>query len=242
MQIQQETDNNNNITKYKKFKNGIYYITDTNNFKYPVYCDMNVDNGGWTLVASVHENNIRSNGKCSVGDKWSSEHGNEKGSQVGAEAWFNRNTFGAVVSATSQDYKPPAYFDLQARDVMVWQVPNDTPLDQYYNAWYLRYYTTNGFLNEYGGNMFYLYKNHYPIKSGIYQRYEDNGPAIPVTFDKGNKTEVRKYFGSSLQGEIHPGYIQVIKNCFEVDKNIFIACYFIYFIISSYSRQKTSKA
>ena len=84
---------------------------------------MNVDNGGWTLVASVHENNIRSTGECSVGDKWSSEHGNENGSQVGAEAWFNLNIFGAVVSATSQDYKTPAYFDLQARDVMIWQVP-----------------------------------------------------------------------------------------------------------------------
>ena len=38
-----------------------------------VYCDMDTDGGGWTLVASVHENNI--NGKCTVGDKWSSEEG-----------------------------------------------------------------------------------------------------------------------------------------------------------------------
>ena len=34
---------------------------------------MDVDNGGWTLVASVHENNI--DGKCTAGDKWSSEQG-----------------------------------------------------------------------------------------------------------------------------------------------------------------------
>ena len=32
---------------------------------------MRSDGGGWTLVASVHENNI--NGKCTLGDKWSSE-------------------------------------------------------------------------------------------------------------------------------------------------------------------------
>ena len=32
---------------------------------------MTSDGGGWTLVASVHENNIY--GKCTVGDKWSSE-------------------------------------------------------------------------------------------------------------------------------------------------------------------------
>ena len=32
---------------------------------------MTSDGGGWTMVASIHENNI--NGKCTVGDKWSSE-------------------------------------------------------------------------------------------------------------------------------------------------------------------------
>ena len=30
--------------------------------------------GGWTLVASIHENNI--DGKCTVGDNWSSDQGN----------------------------------------------------------------------------------------------------------------------------------------------------------------------
>ena len=34
---------------------------------------METNGGGWTLVASVHENNI--DGKCSPGDKWSSEQG-----------------------------------------------------------------------------------------------------------------------------------------------------------------------
>jgi len=29
--------------------------------------------GGWTLVAAIHENNIE--GKCTLGDKWSSEQG-----------------------------------------------------------------------------------------------------------------------------------------------------------------------
>ena len=40
---------------------------------FQVYCDMETDGGGWTLVASVHENNI--DGKCTPGDKWSSEQG-----------------------------------------------------------------------------------------------------------------------------------------------------------------------
>ena len=221
MQLQNQTNNKTN--------NGIYYIHDTNNFTFPVYCDMNVDGGGWTLVATVHENNIRSSGRCSTGDKWSSEHGNEKGSKVGAEAWSNRNTFGAVVSATSQDYKNPAYYDLQARDVMIWQVPNDTPLDQYYNASYLRYYTTNGFLTQYGGNMYHLYKDYYPIKSGVYNTISDSGPAIPVTFDKGNKTEVRKQFSSQIQNLFDAGYIQVKNNNFLKLKNF--CCFFIYLFI-----------
>ena len=34
---------------------------------------MTAAGGGWTLVASIHENNIY--GKCSPGDKWSSEEG-----------------------------------------------------------------------------------------------------------------------------------------------------------------------
>ena len=36
-----------------------------------VYCDMESADGGWTLIASIHENNIKH--KCREGDKWSSE-------------------------------------------------------------------------------------------------------------------------------------------------------------------------
>ena len=46
-----------------------------------VYCDMKTDGGGWTLVAAVHENNI--NGKCTIGDRWSSEQGNRQGIKEG---------------------------------------------------------------------------------------------------------------------------------------------------------------
>ena len=50
-------------------ENGIYYIQDSNNISFPVYCDMSSGGGGWILVASIHENNIRSTGRCAVGDK-----------------------------------------------------------------------------------------------------------------------------------------------------------------------------
>jgi len=189
-------------------RNGIYYIQDNNNFMYPVYCDMNIDGGGWTLVATVHENNILDNsGRCKIGDKWSSENGNQVGSQNGAEAWFNYATFGNVVSATSEDYKNPAYFGLQARDVMIWQVPNDTPLHQFDFTAYLKFRTNTGFLADYGGNMFYLYNDYFPIKSGVYNAVSDNGPNIPVVFEKGSAAELQGYYGSNVRTEA--GYIEV---------------------------------
>ena len=190
-------------------ENGIYYLRDDNNFMFPVYCDMKIDGGGWTLVATIHENNINSSGRCTSGDKWSSEHGNQPGSQIGAEAWFNYATFGNVISATSEDYKNPAYFEIQARDVMIWQVPNDTPLKQFDSAAYLKFRTTNGFLSQYGGNMFNLYNDFFPIKSGNYSAMIDNGPAIPVTFDKGNAAELRMHYGTEIQTRTDVGYIEV---------------------------------
>ncbi|XP_076825148.1 uncharacterized protein LOC143470760 [Clavelina lepadiformis] len=42
--------------------NVIYYIRDSNMISYPVYCDMTLGSGGWTLVASIHENKIRNTG------------------------------------------------------------------------------------------------------------------------------------------------------------------------------------
>ena len=171
---------------------------------------MNIDGGGWTLVATIHENNARSKtGKCTTGDKWSSEHGNEIDSQIGAEAWFNYATFGNVISATSEDYKNSAYFSIQAKDVMIWQVPNNTPLQQFDSAAYLKFRTTNGFMTEYGGNMFNLYNDYFPIKSGVYDANEGNGPAIPVTFDKGSSAEARSRYGPNIQNSSEAGYIVV---------------------------------
>ena len=68
-----------NKTDNSSAENGVYYLRDDNNFMFPVYCDMNIDGGGWTLGATIHENNIRSSGRCTTGDKWSSEHGNHLG-------------------------------------------------------------------------------------------------------------------------------------------------------------------
>ncbi|KAK1792443.1 hypothetical protein P4O66_012392 [Electrophorus voltai] len=46
------------MDKYKTNEDGLYHLTTERGVVYQTYCDMTTDGGGWTLVASVHENNI----------------------------------------------------------------------------------------------------------------------------------------------------------------------------------------
>lgn len=64
---------------------------------------MTTAGGGWTLVASVHENNMY--GKCTVGDRWSSQQGSEPNRPDGEGTWANTVTFGSAEASTSDDYK-----------------------------------------------------------------------------------------------------------------------------------------
>lgn len=171
---------------------------------------MSSDNGGWTLVASIHENdNSGSNGYCSTGDRWSTERGRRDDLPNGDGNWQNRNVFGHVLAAAHDDFKSPAYFELQAKDVMIWQVPNDTPVSSFSASASFKYRTSNGFLTGYGGNLLNLYENYFPIISEMFTLYKDNGPAIPVTFDKGNSSFLFQQFPPRIQSSIEPGYIQV---------------------------------
>ena len=187
---------------------GVHHIIDSNDIQYPVYCDMDINGGGWTLVSTVHENNLESTGRCTVGDKWSSEQGRTPTRPEGDGNWMNRNIFGHVTAATSDDYKNPGYFEITARDVMIWQVPNSTPLKNFSESAYLKYRTSSHFLDRYGGNLHYLYKNHFPIRSGAYS-FPSHGPNEPVVFDKGNADEVLKHFPPNARPHLEPGFIQV---------------------------------
>nr|ADJ67488.1 truncated intelectin 3 [Mus musculus] len=94
----------------RKAQDGLYFLRTENGVIYQTFCDMTTAGGGWTLVASVHENNMH--GKCTVGDRWSSQQGNRADYPEGDGNWANYNTFGSAEGATSDDYKNPGYFDI----------------------------------------------------------------------------------------------------------------------------------
>nr|BAU79465.1 intelectin-3 subunit peptide precursor [Xenopus laevis] len=186
-------------------KDGIYSLTTEQGEAYQTFCDMTTNGGGWTLVASVHENNLF--GKCTEGDRWSSQQGNNIQNPGGDGNWANYATFGLPEGATSDDYKNPGYYDIEAKNVAVWHVPNKTPMVMWRNSSILRYRTQNGFLTEEGGNLFQLYKK-YPVKYGVGKCLGDNGPAEPIVYDVGNTEKTASLYSSFGSNEFTPGFIQ----------------------------------
>ncbi|KAI4876777.1 hypothetical protein NFI96_008146, partial [Prochilodus magdalenae] len=190
--------------RYQMYEDGLYYLTTETGVVYQTYCDMTTAGGGWTLVASVHENNIY--GKCTLGDRWSSQQGSNVNLPDGDGNWANRVTFGTPEAATSDDYKNPGYYDIAAQDVSVWHVPNNVQLQHWKTASILRYHTDNRFLTLHGGNLFFLFKK-FPVRFGIGACRIDNGPAVPVLYDTGNEASTRNLYGPNSRGEFVPGFI-----------------------------------
>ncbi|KAM4690449.1 intelectin-1-like [Rhinophrynus dorsalis] len=165
---------------------------------------MTTSGGGWTLVASVHENNM--NLKCTVGDRWSSQNGNNPNNPEGDGNWASYATFGLPEGATSDDYKNPGYYDLAARNLGVWHVPNKTPLKLWRNSALLRYRTENSFLTGEGGNLFHLYKK-YPVRYNVGDCLKNNGPAVPVVYDFGSADKTASYYSPNGRREFTAGYV-----------------------------------
>ncbi|KAG8435225.1 hypothetical protein GDO86_013247, partial [Hymenochirus boettgeri] len=190
---------------------GIYTLTTDQGETYKTFCDMKTNGGGWTLVSSIHENNMY--GKCTVGDRWSSQQGNNANYPEGDGNWANYATFGIPQGATSDDYKNPGYYDIQAKNVAVWHVPNKTPLEKWKDSAIMRYHTETGFLTRMGGNLFQLYKK-YPVKFAIGTCQKDNGPAVPVIYDLGSAEKTVNFYSPGCSSEMIGGFVQfrVINN------------------------------
>ncbi|XP_068103129.1 intelectin-1-like [Hyperolius riggenbachi] len=186
-------------------RDGIYTLTTEHGISYQTFCDMTTAGGGWTLVASVHENNIY--GKCTVGDRWSSQQGNNPNYPEGDGNWANYNTFGSADGATSDDYKNPGYYDIPADNVGIWHVPNKTPLSEWKFSSILRYHTEENILSDHGGNLFNLYKK-FPVIYNLGTCPNNNGPSSPVIYDKGNAEETARLNAHIMRQEVTTGFIQ----------------------------------
>uniref|UniRef100_A0A8D2B6K5 Uncharacterized protein n=1 Tax=Sciurus vulgaris TaxID=55149 RepID=A0A8D2B6K5_SCIVU len=175
--------------KYLRADDGLYFLQAKNGVIYQTFCDM-------TSANSMP-------GKCTVGDRWSSQQGNRADYPEGDGNWFNYNTFGSAEAATSDDYK----VDIQAQDLGIWHVPNNSPMQNWQNSSLLRYRTTTGFFQHFGHNLFGLYQK-YPVKYGLGKCWTDNGPAIPVVYDFGDAQKTASYYSPSGQTEFDVEFVQ----------------------------------
>uniref|UniRef100_A0A3Q1JAC4 Fibrinogen C-terminal domain-containing protein n=1 Tax=Anabas testudineus TaxID=64144 RepID=A0A3Q1JAC4_ANATE len=181
------------LITFNIFSDGLYFLITADGTFYQTFCDMTTAGGGWTLVASIHENSMY--GKCTAGDRWSSQQGNNANIPDGDGNWSNRNTFGTAESATSDDFKNPGYYDITADDMSVWHVPNNLPLENWNLGAILRYHTDNHFLRLYEGNLFQLFQvTLYNVGS-----CNNKGPVVPIVYDHGDKDSTRR--------EFEPGFI-----------------------------------
>ncbi|XP_041096240.1 intelectin-1-like isoform X1 [Polyodon spathula] len=187
-------------------EDGLYFLTTETGLIYQTFCDMSTDGGGWTLVGSVHENNMY--GKCTVGDRWSSQQGNDARRPEGDGNWSNMVTFGSAEGATGDDYKNPGYYDIKAADVSIWHVLNNAEMMHWRDTAILRYHTETKFLLLDGENLYGLFQK-YPViyRGGVCKT--DNGPVTPIVYDLGNNESTIKLYGPYIKsgGECEPGFI-----------------------------------
>jgi len=190
-------------TAHPESVSGMFTLHGKDGETYSTFCDMETSEGGWTLVASIHENDM--NGKCTEGDRWSSEDGVVE-RHGGTTLWENNQVYGSADQAASDDYKNQGYFEINAEQLMVIQVPNGKASAEFISSATFQY-TTDKFLQEYDGNLQGLFKQ-FPIVDGELSADKDNGPAVRINFVKGTDRDAFHQYGYDMQSEMIDGYMQ----------------------------------
>ena len=127
---------------------GLYWVGRGRGAIWQTYCAHSVQGGGWSLVASIHENDVTSSDPNRA-DRWTSA-----GNGIGSRAWQDTSTFGSITSAATGDYKNPGYGRTIGSNIMFWHVANGSPANSYKaNARY-RYFTRNNMLTQQTGRTF----------------------------------------------------------------------------------------
>merc|ERR1712136_609382 len=189
--------------RYPDSLSGLYTIYSKYGEPYSVYCEMETVGGGWTLVASIHENNI--NGDCTVGDNGQVNMDSEK--SITERAAGKMLTLLADQNMLQVMITNLGYFELQAKRFMIIQVPNDTPMEEYVSSATFQSYTPTSFLDNYGGNFKELFER-YPLRDDYYIYDRDNGPSVQMSFVRGDATSANYQYSSSYRSQTESGYAQ----------------------------------
>jgi len=179
-------------TQNSAAKSGIYWIQATDDAEVErTYCDMTTAGGGWTLVSSVHEGDIKCRG-C-ADDRWStggnfngaSDSNNYYMKDGGPRHWSRTSTFGEPESATFDDFKTQAYSKMSAKNMMIMNVPNGVYWPNWYKQAHIVQYTDNSFLQKHK-NLAGIY-----VSTGLaWNTCSKRGPKnVPVKYAKGDNNK-----------------------------------------------------
>jgi len=190
-------------------KDGMYWIQATAAAA-PVetYCIQTVAGGGWTLVASVNEGDVKCRG-CSD-DKWSNTNGrggmndgnNYPAKRGGSKVWESTSTFGEAAAAAMDDFKSSLYSGMpNVQNMMVMNVPNGEHPDQWYKKAYVVQYSDSNWMKSFGNLQGYF--KQYPPRYGCPRQGTNN---IRVKYAKGSDGTLDGMISPHARGQTTQGY------------------------------------